>query len=400
MDSDEGVFLIPNTVSGDYITFHPLDKRRGSQRGLLLSVEKASPKRIKPPCDVAELCGGCALQPISESSQMALKSEWVRQAFQPCMDKTTLFRPVEQLSGATRRRIRWWRGEDAQGGFLGFRARSSHQPVRQNRCEVVHPAAFALKESIQASIPPEVVSVQVTVLHDGLHVVLEAGEGSSIPELSIVSDIMEVEGLPLQWWVQDRKSLRPLVKPLRIMHDRVPAGESWIMFRIGPDDFVQGQEAGNIELVRQVQQWCRGAHRVVDLFSGVGNLSLPLAALGMQVIGAEVRAQSVSRANASAKEMQIDARYHEADLFGKFDLEPFTGADVLILDPPRKGARKVCVSMNRLLPAYIIMISCDIASGARDAEELMLQGYSLRQLRALDLFPFTGHVEAMSLWSR
>jgi len=88
------------------------------------------------------------------------------------------------------------------------------------------------------------------------------------------------------------------------------------------------------------------------------------------------------------------------NLFKPCDLSNFSGADVLILDPPRKGAKRICRNMGSLLPTRIIMVNCDIASGARDAAELHKLGYRLRALRPFDLFPYSGHVEAMSLWQR
>ena len=105
-------------------------------------------------------------------------------------------------------------------------------------------------------------------------------------------------------------------------------------------------------------------------------------------------------ANASARRYGLDARYEPVNLFEPFDLSGFCGADVLILDPPRKGAKRICRSMGALLPSRIIMVNCDAASGARDAAELRQLGYHLRALRAFDLFPYTDHVEAMSLWQR
>jgi len=126
---------------------------------------------------------------------------------------------------------------------------------------------------------------------------------------------------------------------------------------------------------------------------------LPLAvATGASVFGAELNAASVRAASRNAKALACTASFKVANLFETFDLEAYIGADILILDPPRRGARKVCQQMSRLLPKKIIMIACDPASGARDGMVLKQQGYVLKALRAIDLFPAAGHVEAMSLW--
>ncbi|MFQ5345759.1 MAG: methyltransferase, partial [Mariprofundus sp.] len=186
-----------------------------------------------------------------------------------------------------------------------------------------------------------------------------------------------------------------------MFHDVLPAGKTDIQLVIGPDDFVQGQAEGNRELITQIQTWAGSVNRISDMFCGIGNLSLPLAAAtGATVFGAELNAASVRAATANAKALGVDSGFVVANLFESFDLEPYIGADVLILDPPRRGAKRLCNQISRLLPKKIIMVSCDVAAGARDGALLQQHGYRLKALRALDLFPYAGHVEAMSLWEQ
>jgi len=130
-------------------------------------------------------------------------------------------------------------------------------------------------------------------------------------------------------------------------------------------------------------------------------LSLPLAAAtGARVFGAELNAASVRAASRNAKALGIVSSFVVANLFESFDIEPYIGADVLILDPPRRGAKRICNQIPRLLPKKIIMVSCDVAAGAHDGALLQQHGYRLKALRALDMFPYAGHVEAMSLWEQ
>ncbi len=116
------------------------------------------------------------------------------------------------------------------------------------------------------------------------------------------------------------------------------------------------------------------------------------------MFAAELNPASVRAASANAKSLGISAQFVVANLFEYFDTESYIGADVLILDPPRRGAKRLCSEMGKLMPKKIIMVSCDVAAGARDGALLRQQGYRLKALRALDLFPSAGHVEAMSLW--
>jgi len=397
--------LVANAVPGDLLDIRPDSRRRGVQRGQIVRVVEPSPLRVPPICPVADRCGGCALQFLAPAEQAKLKSEWVSHAFRDLMQSDSQWLPIEADEVGLRRRVRWMVGHDADGPFLGFYAPVSHNPVWQQSCPVLTPELNALQRMISGKLRQLEVekgslnglsAVQAVQLSDGIHLILEAEAAPVSP------DVAEIESLPLQWWWRDAAGItRPMQKPALCLHDILPAGTATVSLAVGPDDFVQGQLEGNRALIVQVQTWAGKVKRIADLFCGIGNLSLPLAAAtGAELNGAELNAASVRAAQANAKRLGLKARFYEANLFENFDLEPFIGADLLILDPPRRGARRLCSQIHRLLPERIVMISCDAAAGARDGALLAEQGYRLAALRALDLFPYAGHVEAMSLWLR
>ncbi|MCF7822015.1 MAG: 23S rRNA methyltransferase [Mariprofundaceae bacterium] len=396
------VFLVGNCLPGDEISFSPVQKRRGTSRGRLIKIIKSSRDRVETPCPVAEACGGCAMQALKPALHAGIKSAWVLDAFRKSRIEQTVWIPAVEAGLYGRRRLRWYVGEEGNAVFLGFLGKNSHTVVRHHLCMTATPELNMLRVILEESAAEVCLrackSVQALQVHDGIHVILES---AAYPE-KFVAPCHESGNIPLQWWHRDEKKTTPLTRPARCFHDLLPAaGEDNLSVQIGPDDFVQGQAEGNRQMIGQVIEWSRGARFVVDLFSGVGNLSLPVTgALKARVLGAELNVASVRAANANAKRLGLDARYVQANLFEKFDVEPFAGADVLILDPPRRGAKMVCGMMGRLLPAKIIMVNCDVASGGRDGELLQSLGYRLHTLRALDIFPYTGHIEAMSLWTR
>lgn len=396
--ADSATYLIANAVPDDLITFSPAEKRRGARRGDLLSVVEASAKRVSPPCPVADQCGGCALQFLDPAEHSQVKSKWAFDAFHACRHANTLYLPSNPLSQTSRRRLRWYVGHDDEGVFLGFRAKASHSVVRHHECMCASSALNQLREQLEMfgeSIAlSSLESIQAIELNDGIHLILEGG--SKHEDFS--SPFSNVGGIPVQWWSRNSGGTRPLSRPVHTFHDYLPGD---ISLQVGPDDFIQGLTEGNRAMIEQILEWSSGASFVVDLFSGIGNLSLPVAAAhGSRVVGAELNDASVRAANANAKRLNLNAKYMQANLFESFGVESFAGADVLILDPPRRGAKKVCSMMGSLLPAKVIMVNCDVASGGRDGEMLQSLGYRLHTLRALDLFPYTGHVEAMSLWVR
>lgn len=388
-------YLVANVLAGEQLLFRPLPSRRGVRHGEVVEITEASRERTVPSCEVAAHCGGCAFQYISETGQASTKSQWVSDAFAGVFEKDTRFISVADVPLHSRRRLRWY----VQGEHIGFRARASHDVVESRHCPAVTPLLDTLRGRLQQWLGENdysINSIQALELTDGIHLILEGDN-----PVSIEPPFAAVDQMPVQWWWRSGGVSRPLHKPVFHLHDRLPAGGDDISVAIGPDDFVQGQAAGNRHLIAKIVEWCEGARRVVDLFSGVGNLSLPVAAAhGATITGAEVNEASVRAANANAKQLGVNASYQALNLFGDFPTGDFAGADVLVLDPPRKGAKAVCSKMGTLLPGKIIMVNCDVASGARDASQLYTLGYRLRELHALDLFPYAGHVEALSLWTR
>ena len=387
--------LVNNAVPGDLLRLNMQGKRRGVLRATIAEVIESSDMRVKPACPVANQCGGCALQSVSSAEQAAVKSGWVADAFKSLINLETDWIPVQSMDGHVRRRVRWFVGGDEQGLFLGFYAPATHHAIRHENCMVTTAELNAVRSGIEENINLEALaSVQAVQLDDGIHIILEA---DACPDLV---DIEQFGDMVLQWWWRDSNRItRPLRKPKKTFHDLLPAGETDVSLTVGPDDFVQGQRAGNQMLIRQIQDWAGPVERIADLFCGIGNLSLPLAAAtGAEVFGAELNPASVRAASNNAKVLGISSQFVVANLFEVFDKESYIGADVLILDPPRRGAKRLCNQMSQLMPKKIIMVSCDVAAGARDGALLRQQGYRLKALRALDLFPVAGHVEAMSLW--
>jgi len=387
--------LVANGVPGDKVLVRELRKRRGIKRGEIIKVMAPSSTRVEPSCSVAHKCGGCSFQFMPVRQQADIKSAWVKQAFKQLVQPDTQWFPVVGDTIYLRRRVRWQIGQDETGWFLGFFEPASHQPVRQDCCPVITPELQRLRRMLEQRTLSGIDAVQAVQLVDGMHVIIES---ATTPD-SLLMNGGESVGVEIQWWWRDSHHTKPLARPVKKFHDELPVGSSSLSLVIGPDDFVQGQFEGNRALILQIQEWCGKLSRIADLFCGCGNLSLPLAALtGASVYGAEYCEASVRVASKNAKRLGVKGQFVSANLFEDFDIEPYIGADVLILDPPRRGAKRICHQMQYLLPKKIIMISCDPAAGARDGALLASHGFRLKALKALDFFSYAGHVETASLW--
>jgi 23S rRNA (uracil1939-C5)-methyltransferase len=170
-----------------------------------------------------------------------------------------------------------------------------------------------------------------------------------------------------------------------------------------PTDFVQVNACVNAELVATAVKLAdlRPTDRVLDLYCGLGNFSLPLAQRAAALTGVEGDAGLVARAVRNAASNGIgNARFVAADLTSSdwgFYRERW---DVVVLDPPRTGAAEPIAELHRSLPRRVVYVSCHPATLARDAATLVGQGFALRTARVFDMFPHTHHIEALALFTR
>ncbi|MDX8412962.1 MAG: methyltransferase [Mariprofundales bacterium] len=409
-----GTALVAGALPGETVRFQCESRHRGVVRGKLLAVVSASPHRTVTACPIADpigiQCGGCALQSLSVSEHSQLKLGWIRHHFSTLIDHSVT---VDWLPGSPcvglwqrRRRVRWHVAQQQDRAphiAVGFRPKRSHLVLDSAACCVVTPALAALRDQLQQAMVsgdlPLPSAITATQLSDGIHLLLE---GVALPDRAPPFDLLDGGGcaLPLQWW-QQGQWLSPWSRPVHTFHDTLPAaGGGDILLEVGANDFVQADSDANRALLAWLIEQAESSRRVVDLFCGVGNCSLPLVTATRTVIGADSSPNAIACANRSAKRLGLQADYRVVDLFHPFDPAPFIGADLLLLDPPRKGARRVVAMMGRLLPKRVIMMHCDPASGGRDATAMVQQGYRLNALYALDMFAWSGHVEAISLWEQ
>ncbi len=392
----QGEVLLGDVIAGEQVSYRPDGLRHGVRRAQLVDVLQPSASRCEAPCTLAGQCGGCVFQHVRPQAQAAIKSDWVRRALQSVWHGDVQWHAAG-VPASRRRRVRWHL--DAQGR-PGFYAPQSHQLVTHAHCMALEQALNDLLARWPAAACRDASACSAVLLSDGIHAVLEYDNKPS--RLPAPGDLpLSVATTAIQWWWHHAAVSRPLHRPVRQFHDTLPFAGGELLLQVGPDDFVQGNAEGNRQMIQQLQAWLPASAYVVDLFAGIGNLSLPLAAEGRRVEGFEVHPASVRAANATAKWHGLSAHYHQLDLLGRFQpTESMTGADCLILDPPRKGAKAVCRQLHRLLPRSIVMVHCDPASATRDAGLVAAQGYRLQAARALDLFPFSGHVECMTYWQQ
>jgi len=197
-------------------------------------------------------------------------------------------------------------------------------------------------------------------------------------------------------------SVRPLWPEDPQLSFRLPAWDIELKFR--PLDFIQVNAGLNQKMIADALQLldAQPGDRVLDLFCGLGNFTLPLARSVREVVGVEGDAGLVQRARENAALNGLDnARFHSADLAQDLRAQPWMreGFDRLLLDPPRSGADIVLKQLPLKGLRRIVYVSCHPASLARDAGYLVNErGWALRAAGVMDMFPHTAHVESIAMF--
>ncbi|HBN8233983.1 TPA: 23S rRNA (uracil(1939)-C(5))-methyltransferase RlmD [Pseudomonas aeruginosa] len=366
----------------------------------------SSELRRREPCSVAGRCGGCTLQHLGHAEQLALKQRTLQEQLQRFagMEPEEWAPPLVGPEFGYRRRariaVRW--EPKSRRLEVGFRASSSQEIVAFDECLVLVPALQTIAQALPALLrgfcKPEAIG----------HVELFHGTASALllrhTVALAVEDRRRLEDFcaehQAQLWLQGADEPRP-VEPAAELGYALDDWKLTLAYR--PGDFVQVNAPVNRLMVRQALEWLApGAEeRVLDLFCGLGNFSLPLARQVAQVVGVEGVAAMVGRASANALANGLDnAHFFQADLSKALAEAPWAaqGFTAVLLDPPRDGALEAVRGMSSLGARRVVYVSCNPATLARDAGEMARQGYRLKRAGILDMFPQTAHVEAMALF--
>lgn len=402
------VWFVAGALPGEQVEARVLAARSKVIDARVERVLQASELRREPACAVAGRCGGCTLQHLPHAEQLQLKQH----SFAEQLHRVAGVQPVEwaaPLSGPElgyRRRariaVRW----DIKQKFLhvGFRAAASQDIVEIGACPVLVPAlqpiAKALPVMLRGLQRPE--RIGHVELFSGTACVLLLRHTAALA----AEDVERVRSFcadhAAQLWWQAEGDPQPDVPELASSFrlEDYALQLDWL-----PGDFVQVNAVINDAMLRQALDWLapQANERALDLFCGLGNFALPLAQRVREVVAVEGVASMVQRAqdNARANDLQ-NVQVYQADLSRALPAAEWRqeGFAAVLLDPPRDGALEVVRQMSELGAQRLVYVSCNPATLARDALELIAQGYRLQRAGILDMFPQTAHVEAMALFIR
>ena len=407
--------FIAGALPGEEVRFQRRKFRRNFDEAELLEVLEASPERIEARCAVFGRCGGCSLQHIGEAAQRDIKQQALEDNFERIgrVQPGTWLQPLSGSAWHYRRRARL-AVKDVHGKgrvLVGFRERHAPFITDMHRCEIlaepVHELIDALSDLIGTlSIKARLPQVEVSVADNATALVFRVLDPPSADDEACFREFGERHDVRiyLQPGGLDSVGLFYPETAAEPLHYELPEFDVRIAF--DPVGFVQVNRDINQRMVHEaVELLAPGPDdRVLDLFCGIGNFSLPLARRSGQVLGVEGDAMLVKAAAANAALNGIDnAGFRQADLSAIDGSEAWLrdGWDLVLLDPARSGAQEIATHIDSINPRRIVYVSCHPGTLARDAGVLVNEkGYRCESAGIIDMFPHTAHVESIALFSK
>jgi 23S rRNA (uracil1939-C5)-methyltransferase len=407
--------FVSGALEGEEVRFQRRKSRRNFDEAELLEILEASPERVEARCEAFSRCGGCAMQHVSDEQQRRIKSQTLKDNF----ERIARVEPLQWLEPMTgpvwnyRRRARLGAKDvHAKGRVLvGFREKHAPYITDMHRCEVlakpVGDMIDPLSEMIgQLSIRARLPQIEVAVADNAVALVFRVLDAPSVEDEALLREFGESNNVRvyLQPGGLDSISLLFPEEPVEALHYLLPEFDVRIDF--DPLGFVQINSEINLSMVgRAVEMLNPGPDdRVLDLYCGIGNFSLPLARRAGTVLGVEGEAMLVSAATANARQNGIDnASFRKADLSTIDGTEAWLreGWDRVLLDPARSGAAEIVAHMSAIGVERIVYVSCHPGTLARDAGTLVNeQGYRCEAAGIIDMFPHTAHVESIAVFSK
>ena len=394
------VVFIPDTLPGDTVEIE-IDKSRSKKKLLFGKVKRMiepSLERVSSRCKV-EACGGCVLREWSQVGQAGFKVSRVREALKRIgkleeVPDATLIQSGDGWNYRHRARLhcffsgRSWR--------FGYRRRRSHRVAPFGGCPVLWPELdrqLAKLSEALLLLPAEAGLKEIEIAYSrrdkaAAASVIADGDVDIFRDGKLWKDKAGLAGVE---FITPQEQLR--FGRLELRYDHEAADDYDILFE--PGVFTQANPSVNDALVREVLSKLPSQSNVLELHAGIGNFSLPMARAGHSVIAFELNRRSSVLAERNAQLAGLNIKCIQDEDAAAIEL--LDRADVLLMDPPRNGARPLALALADATerPAKVVYVSCDSATLARDVGVLSESGYRLESLQTFDMFANTPHVEAL-----
>ncbi len=418
--------FVPNAIAGERCRVQIELVRKTWAAGKIVEILEKSPLRIQRQCPISAKCGGCDFHHMDYAEECRLKADRVCQALNRIGGEALEQLPL--LSAPTcegyRNKAQYPVASQKGRVYAGFYKAGTHQVVETPRCRILPEETDRVKEIVIDYVNQYGISAYDEKTATGLLRHIYVRRGTLSEELLVC---LVVNGRKLPHWerlvqrLQAVPGFTTLVLAVNTRPGNAILGDEFItlhgpgyiedtlcglVFRLSPRSFYQvnHHQAQRLYEAAIAQAEITKEDLVLDLYCGVGTISLVMAKSARKVIGVEVVEQAV----VDARENTIRNGIENAEFFcgdaGKAALElekQGIRPDVIVVDPPRKGLNADTIeALDRMSPRRIVYVSCDPATLARDVALLKQRGYTLKTAQAADLFPRCAHIESICLLQR
>lgn len=408
---DGKTIFVRDALPGERVRAQLHRRKKRFDEATVSEVLRPSPQRVEPGCEHFGVCGGCSLQHMAPEAQIGFKQQSLIDALKHIGDVEP-----EQLAGPLAGPTQGYRRKARLGAklvrkhdrvFVGFRERASSFVTDVRECRVLHsrvgPHIGELAQMLDGlSIRGAVPQIEMAMGDDRCVMVFRVLQPPSDSDRERIAQFCARHDWTPCLQEGGPDSIRPLEGAAVELHYSLP--QQAVHFAFEPTDFTQVNLEINRAMVNQALDWLspEPSDKVLDLFCGLGNFTLPLARRCAAVVGVEGDAGLVARARRNAEGNALrNVNFYTANLYEALDDEPWLRErfDAVLLDPPRSGAAEILPLIGRLDIGRILYVSCYPGTLARDAGILVHQhGYRLARAGVMDMFPHTAHVESMALF--
>lgn len=401
----DGVAFVPGALPGEEVAIERFRRRGGARHAESFRILSPSDERRTPDCALHPTCGGCDLLHFSEAARREALETMVHDALQRIAklpdEELERVAPLRQDPGGEgRRRCRVVIDGEGRPGFFG---RSSHHVVAVERCPALHPALEALLEAL-ARTPDLTPGARLRLAVDEEGRRSAAVEGLEEGPAAALAQRLTEAGVVQGALVVDHESeVVAEVGDARLFGEVAP-GDPGGPYTSDAATFTQATRFGGQAIADAVTGSLKELGftegYLLELFAGAGHLTFPLARLGPEVVAVEGAPRAVHWLRHNTDRSGLGERVRP--LWAHIDGGRFGGPmldqlesfpDVVVADPPRTGIPRFSGILDVIAPAVIVLVSCDLATGARDLAIARGYGYELQELVPLDCFPRTSHVE-------
>lgn len=398
-------WFIADALPDEKVQFTIQEEKRQYGVGKATKRLTTSTQRLEPRCPYYQQCGGCQMQHIPIEMQRRAKEQALMRQLQKIAPEVKIEAMIggEQWHYRRRARLSVQYVATTKQIKLGFRQKQSNQLVEINQCPVLVPALSALLPALtqllqQWQQPRKLGHIELVAADNGIALFLRhlgALNAVDAEKLQLFGQqhrlmlFVSEQEQQVSAWTEDKPYYQ--------------SGTLKLFFDIR--DFIQVNRQINDKMVQTALNWLdpQGDDQILDLFCGMGNFTLPLAQQSKRVVGIEGVAQMVEKVRYNAQQNGItNALFHQADLSAPFANQIWAQEkfNKILLDPPRSGAAFVLNHLIELQAEKILYVSCNPATLVRDAKILVENGYHLEKSAMIDMFPQTGHLESITLFSK